>query len=372
MSQFVLYIEPLLRTLHSKLSGIGVGTRTLTCIGYADDVTCIVRSEDDVAQINDTLSAFTHAATAHINSAKTKLLDLKPEPPAQRQVSPYVQTDKLRTLGIEFMENSEQIIKCNWDSVVHKVRGNLVTARLRNINIIQRAYIVNTYILSQLWYVEHLFPMPKATESQIRQKLSYNNSRLKTAKSRRFIAQYGQMITFSLDITYRHFKARNKLSFNYRPATVNVVPRVQLRCANLHWDTIWKNIADVEIPTALRATAYSFVNDLTPTKIRHKSIFLDADDRCVICDHRDTALYRVTSCIYSRPLRTWCRRRIARRLDVAVDDIREETLCFLDLTAFPTVKRRAVVWLLMNLIDFTVNTLTPFHLYEIVDRLCRA
>ncbi|KAJ8882766.1 hypothetical protein PR048_014579 [Dryococelus australis] len=50
---------------------------------------------------------------------------------------------------------------------------------------------------------------------------------------------------------------------------------------------------------------------------------------------------------------------------------REETLCFLDLTAFPTVKWRAVVWLLMNLIDF-VSTLTPFHLREFVGRLRRA
>ncbi|KAJ8882765.1 hypothetical protein PR048_014578 [Dryococelus australis] len=103
MSQFVLYIEPLLQTLHSKLNGISVGTQNLTCIGYADDVTCIVRSEDDVAGIHDTLSAFTRAATAQVNSAKTKLLDLRPEPHALRQVPPYVKTDKLRALGIEFM-----------------------------------------------------------------------------------------------------------------------------------------------------------------------------------------------------------------------------------------------------------------------------
>ncbi|KAJ8875307.1 hypothetical protein PR048_023202 [Dryococelus australis] len=57
---------------------------------------------------------------------------------------------------------------------------------------------------------------------------------------------------------------------------------------------------------------------------------------------------------------------------VAADDIREEALCFLDLTAFPTVRRRAMVCLLMNLIDFTVNTPTPFHLREFVDRLRRA
>ncbi|KAJ8891734.1 hypothetical protein PR048_004269 [Dryococelus australis] len=69
-----------------------------------------------------------------------------------------------------------------------------------------------------------------------------------------------------------------------------------------------------------------------------------------------------TSCIYSRPLWTWRRRRIARRLDVAADDTREETFCFLDLTAFPVVKQRAVVWLHMSLIDLTVNTPTPLPL----------
>ncbi|KAJ8872514.1 hypothetical protein PR048_026120 [Dryococelus australis] len=162
------------------------------------------------------------------------------------------------------------------------------------------------------------------------------------------------------------------LLYKHHRRTVNVVPRVQLKRASLHWDTIWKDIADAELPTALRASAYSFVNDLTPTKVRRKRIFLDADDRSVTSDHRDTAIHRVTSCIYSRALWAWCRRRIARRLGVAADDIREETLCFLDLTAFPTVKRRAVVWLLMNLIDFTVSTPTPFHLREFVDRLRRA
>ncbi|KAJ8869498.1 hypothetical protein PR048_028489 [Dryococelus australis] len=150
------------------------------------------------------------------------------------------------------------------------------------------------------------------------------------------------------------------LLYKHHRRTVNVVPRAQLKWANLHWDTIWKNIADVELPTTLRATAYSFLNDLTPTTIRRKRIFLNADDRYVIRDHRDRALHRVTSYIHSRPLWTWS------------DDIREETVCFLDLTAFPTVKRRAVVWLLMNLIHFTVNTPIPFHLREFVNRLRRA
>ncbi|KAJ8895444.1 hypothetical protein PR048_000776 [Dryococelus australis] len=319
MSQFVLYIKPLLRTLHSKLNGISVWTRTLTYFGYADDVTCVVRSEDDVARINDTLSAFTRAATAQVNSAKTKLLDLKPEPHALRHVTPYVKTDKLRTLGIEFMQNSEQMIKCNWDSVVHKV-------------------------LRQPSNCSSSAPIPHAK----------SNRGTNTAvgwfmwRGYLFRANREQLLLPAdregLGLVNMKLKARG---------IVNVVPRVQLEWANLHRDTIWKNIADGELPIALRASAYSFINDLTPTKIRRKRIFLDADDRCVLCDHRDTALHRITSCIYSRPLRTWCRRRIARRLNVAADDIREETLCFLDLTAFPTVKRRAVVWLLMNLIDFT-------------------
>ncbi|KAJ8875125.1 hypothetical protein PR048_023018 [Dryococelus australis] len=96
-----------------------LGHELLTCIGFSDDVTCIVRSEDDVALINDTLSAFTRAATPQVTSAKTTLPDQKPGPHALRQVSPYVKTDKLRTLGTEFMQNSEQMIKYNWDSVVH-------------------------------------------------------------------------------------------------------------------------------------------------------------------------------------------------------------------------------------------------------------
>ncbi|KAJ8869497.1 hypothetical protein PR048_028488 [Dryococelus australis] len=120
--------------------------QTLTCIGYADDVMCIVRA-------------------AQVISAKTTLLDTKSEAHALRQVSPYVKIDKLRALGIEFMQNSEQMIKCNCYSVVHKVRGSLLTARLRNINTIQRAYIVNTYLLPQLWHVAHLFPMSKATKA---------------------------------------------------------------------------------------------------------------------------------------------------------------------------------------------------------------
>ncbi|KAJ8877061.1 hypothetical protein PR048_021513 [Dryococelus australis] len=372
--------------------------------------------------------AFTRAATAQINSAKTKLLDLEPEPHALRQVSPYVKTDELRTLGIKFMQHSEQLIKCNWDSMVHKVRGSLLTARLRNINIIQGAYIVNTYLLSQLWYVAHLFPMPKATEAQIRLYIGWfmwrryqfraNREQLLLPADRgglglvdlklkaralfektiiqQFTSENGEVTALHHAVwTYDHILPRHYLQalqgvkqtlielpagvsvttsllYKQHRRTVNVVPRVQLKWANLHWDTIWKNTADVELPTALRASAHSFVKDLTPAKNRCKRIFLDADDRCVICDHRDTALHRVTSCIYSRPLWTWGRRRIARRLDVAADDIREKTLCFLDLTAFATVKRRAVVWLLMNLIDFTVNTPTISHLREFVDRLHRA
>ncbi|KAJ8882921.1 hypothetical protein PR048_014760 [Dryococelus australis] len=121
----------------------------------------MVRSEEDVALINDTLSAFTRAATARVNSAKTKLLDLRPEPHALRQVSPHVKTDKLRTLGIGFMQYYEQMIKCDWDSVVHNIRCSLLTARLRNINIIQRAYITlmtdASYVIA---VIQHFIVLP--------------------------------------------------------------------------------------------------------------------------------------------------------------------------------------------------------------------
>ncbi|KAJ8895295.1 hypothetical protein PR048_000620 [Dryococelus australis] len=268
MSQFVLYIEHLLRTHHSKLNGISAGTRTLTCVGYADDITCIVRSEDDVARINDTLSALTRAATAQVNSAKTKLLDLKPQSHALRQVSPY------KTIIQQF------------------------TSENREVTALHRAVWTNYHILPRHYL-----------------------QALQGVKQTLIELQAGISITRS--ILCKHHRS-----------SVNVGPRVHLKWANLHWNTVWKNIADVELPTALRASAYSFVNDLTPTKIHVNVFSID----------------------------------LGLSVDIALhEDLTGQLMTYSSLPS----NGRAVVWLFMNLIDFNVNMPTPFHLREFVDRLRR-
>ncbi|KAJ8874593.1 hypothetical protein PR048_025459 [Dryococelus australis] len=160
----------------------------------------------------------------------------------------------------------------------------------------------------RLWYVAHLFPMPKATKAQIR----------------RYIGWF----------MWRGYLFRANREQLLLPADRGGLGLVDLK---LKARTLFE-----------KTTIQQFTSENREVTSLHRAVWTNDH---ILPRHYLQALRGVKQTLVELPA---------------------GTLSFLDLTAFPTVRRRAVVWLLMNVIDFTVNTRTPFRLPEFVDRLRRA
>ena len=78
MSLFVLCINPLLKALEKKLTGVKIGRRETktTVIAYADDVTIVISKPEDVPIVRDTLKTYEEAIGAKINTQKSKAIAL--------------------------------------------------------------------------------------------------------------------------------------------------------------------------------------------------------------------------------------------------------------------------------------------------------
>uniref|UniRef100_A0A182I9D8 Uncharacterized protein n=1 Tax=Anopheles arabiensis TaxID=7173 RepID=A0A182I9D8_ANOAR len=59
----------------------------------------------------------------------------------------------LRLLGILFSNNIRDDMGQNWDVVIQHFRSLVWLHRMRDLNLVQKVYLLNTFLLPKLWYV---------------------------------------------------------------------------------------------------------------------------------------------------------------------------------------------------------------------------
>jgi hypothetical protein len=68
------------------------------------------------------------------------------------------EVESLKILGIKFERNLNARVKANFDTLIATVNFMCRNNAIRNLNLIQKVWTVNTFILSKLWYVSQVIP----------------------------------------------------------------------------------------------------------------------------------------------------------------------------------------------------------------------
>lgn len=145
MHLFVLYLQPLIDAFKRRYP-------TSVLNAYADDISMFVTSENTLLEIADMFEDFGLAAGAILNTRKTTAVMIG-------SVNLTVQTNWLNIenyvniLGIMFGENINQARKLNWQYVLSDLKRRLWFHNPRNLNLIQKTILLNTYISSKIWYM---------------------------------------------------------------------------------------------------------------------------------------------------------------------------------------------------------------------------
>jgi hypothetical protein len=158
MLLFTICINPLLCMLDTTLHEINhnAGRGTLNVVAYADDVTVILRSPNNIPKIRDTLACYEAATGARLNTRKSKMMGLGTWDISTDILGiPYC--NELRILGMQ-MTTTNQSANKSWALIAETIRNQAREAYYKTINLDQRMQYVENYLFAKAWYVAQIFP----------------------------------------------------------------------------------------------------------------------------------------------------------------------------------------------------------------------
>jgi hypothetical protein len=121
---------------------------------------------------------------------------------------------------------------------------------------------------------------------------------------------------------------------------------------NIDWPTMWTSLAETPVPGETKTAWYKIINGILPTIERLQRIRIAPTDNCRHCDKRDTIQHRLIECGEGELIWTWTRQRIARVLRTIPGRIPSEWLISPHFTIWSQTRRRAVQWILANVVLF--------------------
>ncbi|KAJ1529983.1 hypothetical protein ONE63_006711 [Megalurothrips usitatus] len=157
--------SPLVRALDGRLQGLLLRDAKLVASAYVDDTVVLLRDQDDVPLLVETLQQFGEESGLHVNPAKSKALPVARWP--RRALLPFPVVKEMTILGVTFTAKTSRLTAINWRRRIGALRSVLVSARLRAFNIIQRVAYLNTYALPLLWHLAQVTPLPPTTARDI-------------------------------------------------------------------------------------------------------------------------------------------------------------------------------------------------------------
>jgi len=156
-----------------------------------------------------------------------------------------------------------------------------------------------------------------------------------------------------------------------RAGTGNREMRIVQQWPGSDWDSIWRNLHNKAITDTLKATWYTIIYDLIPTKVRLAAIRLAETNKCDRCAKVDTTIHRLTDCTPSADIWKWTRTRIAAILRTDQRYIPNDWTTRPQFHLWPPQRHNATVWTLAHLVWYITNE-HRLSLTDYIDFLRRA
>lgn len=373
MALFILYIEPLIRMLYESVRGCLVDNSFIRVIAYADDINVFVRNNNEFDTILELINYFSIYAKIRLNIGKSHYMRLNnclSGPHLLREVS------SLKILGVNFYQNYNLTIENNYSSIISSMKFLISLHIKRRLNIIQKTWILNSIILSKLWYLAQIYPPSNSNIAEIRTLcrnfifkgiglyrvrfdqlyldvdkggLSLIDVECKAKslfiKNVLFVHQDGDKDSFMLSQQNNRSLGRNSLEWIRESSEISkypglttsksiyrflisqhgITPKIEQEFPDLPWNMFWQNLHKNFLSSEVKHSLYILFNDLIPTKsklFRHK-VRGTVDNTCESCFKVDTSKHRIKLCLSSRKVWAWIKETIVQKLKIAIEDPEE-------------------------------------------------
>jgi len=168
MTLFVLCLNPLLYYLDERLKGLRAHEtqRKTTVIAYANDVSVLVISKEDMSTVRDAMACYEKATGATLNVAKSSALAVGTWDTAFDIMGIPYNVD-INILGGNMRNTVKQSALASWARLVPLVRTQTRRAYSRDLNVAQSITCVQVYMLAKLWYISQVLQPPSECLRQI-------------------------------------------------------------------------------------------------------------------------------------------------------------------------------------------------------------
>lgn len=151
MFLFVIYLQPLLDKLTQTFPHA-------TLNAYADDLSMFIDNEQQLSAVMLIIADFEKVSGAILNKHKTVALMIGLVNLTVEGVWLQIE-NKVKILGITFTENFNDTVDENWSAVLRGFQIRLWMNNTRNLNLVQKVILLNTYVTSKLWYTASIIPL---------------------------------------------------------------------------------------------------------------------------------------------------------------------------------------------------------------------
>ena len=164
MIYYVIFQEPLYIAfkLSSKIVPPLLPTKQTKNIGYADDTSVIVKNDEGFTETFRIIKNFEKASNSKLNVQKTKVYGFGLW--ENRIIWPIsnlkIEVDYFKTLGITFSCDYNLAISSTWEGITTKIRNRIPMIKGNFYTLFQKSIIINSLILSKVWYAAHVYPLP--------------------------------------------------------------------------------------------------------------------------------------------------------------------------------------------------------------------
>lgn len=407
MALFAIALEPIIHRLNTTLSGLELQGELFVCKAFADDLVIQVKNNLELAVIENELLNFHTLSGIGVNPQKSQCLVLNDWPDIQ-VTCPIV--DAFKYLGLTFKHQLKDTITLNWNKVQNTVRLASLGQASRRLNIIQKVWHINLFILSKVWYTAQVLPAFKKNTQTIEKYigfylwkgLPYRVAReqlrmptksgglglldvykkstallLRTLK-RDFVPgsdpfNHAYIVHLRQGGGFRNFPAYLRTScglldslpdnlysakhiYQYLLSDNAHVPAIQIKEPLLPWARIWKNVSIKCIPSAWKSWAYLAMNDAIATGERLQRHGRAVDPNCPKCHQLDTISHRLIMCPDLANIRHWVSSAI--RTKIKYQGTEERILTFQFQHPDDTVNN-AIAWLISGFVAYTLTEDNP-------------
>lgn len=171
---YVICAEPLYQLVSTRLvdHGINIPLSKSKSIMYqhADDSTITVSTLEAVDIVLDTFALYGRASGAKLNIEKSEILPLGRD--IDLNILPkcklHIVRGVIEILGIYLGPDRQKCVTLNWETKIKKIRSLLGWWRQRTLTLNGKAIVINSLIMSKLWYLVTVQTVPLYIEKEIR------------------------------------------------------------------------------------------------------------------------------------------------------------------------------------------------------------